>query len=65
MNLRTRQSIVMLIGVNGVGKTTSVGKLAGLLKGTEQEGYYGCRRYIQGCGNRTAYGVVKHELELI
>ena len=27
-----RKSIVMLIGVNGVGKTTSVGKLAGLLK---------------------------------
>ena len=27
-----RQSIVMLIGVNGVGKTTSVCKLAGLLK---------------------------------
>ena len=28
----TRQSVVMLIGVNGVGKTTSVGKLAGKLK---------------------------------
>lgn len=28
----TRKSIVMLIGVNGVGKTTSVGKLAGQLK---------------------------------
>ena len=27
-----RKSIVMLIGVNGVGKTTTVGKLAGLLK---------------------------------
>lgn len=27
-----KQSIVMVIGVNGVGKTTSVGKLAGLLK---------------------------------
>jgi len=27
-----QKSIVMLIGVNGVGKTTSVGKLAGLLK---------------------------------
>ncbi len=27
-----QQSIVMVIGVNGVGKTTSVGKLAGLLK---------------------------------
>ena len=26
------KSIVMLIGVNGVGKTTSVGKLAGHLK---------------------------------
>ena len=33
MNLgENKQSIVMLIGVNGVGKTTSVGKLAGLLK---------------------------------
>lgn len=28
----TRQSVVMVIGVNGVGKTTSVGKLAGKLK---------------------------------
>jgi fused signal recognition particle receptor len=28
----SRKSIVMLIGVNGVGKTTSVGKLAGQLK---------------------------------
>ena len=27
-----RQSVVMVIGVNGVGKTTSVGKLAGKLK---------------------------------
>lgn len=28
-----KQSVVMVIGVNGVGKTTSVGKLAGKLKG--------------------------------
>ena len=28
----TRQSVIMVIGVNGVGKTTSVGKLAGKLK---------------------------------
>ena len=27
-----RQSVIMVIGVNGVGKTTSVGKLAGKLK---------------------------------
>ena len=28
-----RKSVVMVIGVNGVGKTTSIGKLAGQLKG--------------------------------
>ncbi len=28
-----RQSIIFIIGVNGVGQTTSVGKLAGILKG--------------------------------
>ncbi len=28
-----RQSVIFIIGVNGVGKTTSVGKLAGILKG--------------------------------
>lgn len=27
------KSVIMIVGVNGVGKTTSVGKLAGLLKG--------------------------------
>lgn len=27
-----RKSVVLVIGVNGVGKTTSVGKLAGKLK---------------------------------
>ena len=27
-----RQSVILVIGVNGVGKTTSVGKLAGLLR---------------------------------
>ena len=32
MNLKTRKSVVLVIGVNGVGKTTSVGKLAGQLK---------------------------------
>lgn len=31
-DFRNRQSVIMVIGVNGVGKTTSVGKLAGKLK---------------------------------
>ena len=29
---KTRKSVILVIGVNGVGKTTSVGKLAGKLK---------------------------------
>ena len=32
-DFETRQSVVLVIGVNGVGKTTTVGKLAGKLKG--------------------------------
>lgn len=32
-DFETKQSVIMVIGVNGVGKTTSVGKLAGKLKG--------------------------------
>ena len=32
MNLKNRKSVILVIGVNGVGKTTSVGKLAGKLK---------------------------------
>lgn len=32
-NFETRQSVVLVIGVNGVGKTTTVGKLAGKMKG--------------------------------
>ena len=32
LHLATKPSIILVIGVNGVGKTTSVGKLAGILK---------------------------------
>ena len=32
-----RKSVVMLIGVNGVGKTTTVGKLAGQLKAMDKK----------------------------
>ena len=31
-DLEKKQSVILVIGVNGVGKTTSVGKLAGMLK---------------------------------
>ncbi len=32
-DFENKQSVILVIGVNGVGKTTSVGKLAGILKG--------------------------------
>ena len=32
LNLSTQPSVILVIGVNGVGKTTSIGKLAGKLK---------------------------------
>ena len=35
LNLSTRPSVVLVVGVNGVGKTTSIGKLANSLR---QEG---------------------------
>lgn len=35
-DFETRQSVVLVIGVNGVGKTTTVGKLAGKLKSQGQ-----------------------------
>ena len=33
MNLKTQTSVVLVIGVNGVGKTTTIGKLAGKMRG--------------------------------
>ena len=33
LNLSTRPSVILFIGVNGVGKTTTIGKLAAALKG--------------------------------
>lgn len=41
-----RQSVVLVIGVNGVGKTTSVGKLAGQLKDERQKGGSCSSRYL-------------------
>ncbi len=32
MNLQTKPSVILVVGVNGVGKTTSIGKIANRLK---------------------------------
>ncbi|UZT81375.1 signal recognition particle-docking protein FtsY [Caproicibacterium sp. BJN0003] len=37
LNLRTKPSIILVIGVNGVGKTTTIGKLANRLKSEGKE----------------------------
>ena len=52
-----RKSVILVIGVNGVGKTTSVGKLAGKLKGPGKKGYYGSSRYVPCSSRRTAFPV--------
>ena len=41
-----RKSVILVIGVNGVGKTTSVGKLAGKLKDQGKKGHSGSCGYV-------------------
>ena len=41
-----RTSVVLVIGVNGVGKTTTIGKLAAQLKSQNKKGYYGSSGYF-------------------
>ncbi len=37
LNLNTKPSVILVIGVNGVGKTTTIGKLSLLLKGQDKK----------------------------
>ena len=49
-----KKSVVLVIGVNGVGKTTSVGKLAASLKGQGKKVFTGSCGYIPCWSDRTA-----------
>ena len=49
-----RTSVVFVIGVNGVGKTTTIGKLAGKVEKSGEKGCFGGSRYFSCCGGRTA-----------
>lgn len=53
------KSVVLLIGVNGVGKTTSVGKLAGQLKAQGKKVILAAADTFRGCCDRTAHRMVK------
>ena len=52
-----KTSVVMVIGVNGVGKTTTIGKLAGKLKGQGKKGHPGRGRYLSCSRWRAAKGM--------
>ena len=54
-----KKSVVLVIGVNGVGKTTSVGKLAASLKGQGKKSITGSCGYIPCWSDRTAQRMVK------
>ena len=54
-----KKSVVLVIGVNGVGKTTSVGKLAASLKGQGKKVITGSCGYIPCWSDRTAQRMVK------
>ena len=51
------KSVVLVIGVNGVGKTTTVGKLAGKLKNQGKKVVLGCSRYLPCSGRRPVNGM--------
>ena len=55
----TEKSVVLVIGVNGVGKTTSVGKLAGKLKDQGKKVGACGSGYLPRSGGRPAAGVGK------
>ena len=54
-----RTSVVLVIGVNGVGKTTTIGKLAGKLKDSGKKGDPGCCGYVPRCSRGAAERVGK------
>lgn len=53
LDLSTQPSVILVIGVNGVGKTTSIGKMAHQLK-SRVKGAAVRRRYLPGCRRRPA-----------
>ena len=48
---------MLVIGVNGVGKTTTIGKLAGKIERSGQESYAGGSRYIPCSSGRAVEGM--------
>ena len=49
-----KPGVVMVVGVNGVGKTTTVGKIARVLVADDKDVLLGCRRHLPSGGRRSA-----------
>ena len=49
-------TVIMLVGLQGAGKTTTAGKLALMLKKARQETSFGGVRRVPSCGNQAAGG---------
>ena len=45
LNINTKPSVILVIGVNGVGKTTTIGKMAALFKAQDKN----CLLYTSRC----------------
>ena len=54
LDMSTVPSVILVIGVNGVGKTTTIGKLAYQLKNSGKKGAGSGGGYLQGGGYRPA-----------
>lgn len=49
-----KPTVILVVGVNGVGKTTTIGKLAKLFSSVQIQSHAGCRRYLPCRRCRTA-----------
>lgn len=54
LNLSTQPSVILVIGVNGVGKTTTIGKMAHDLTKKGKKVLLGAAEYLPGSGDRPA-----------
>ena len=58
LNINTKPSVILVIGVNGVGKTTTIGKMAALFKAQDKKDVYKRQALFRSCSGirRSKYG---------
>ena len=60
LSLRTKPSVILVIGVNGVGKTTTIGKLALRLKNQGRKVILGAADTFRAAAKRADVELIKH-----